>query len=103
MQKAVNELCGVCKTLSGDLGSEEVDAAQTCIEALTRPLSPDDIRALMSLLPADGDTAYGGNWAILHAIEASPDWPLWDTLTDEANEWVRIFRVRLKNGGVHPP
>jgi len=54
-------------------------------------------------LPKEGDTAFGLNWTILHAVEAAPDWPLWDTLEETDSEWVRIFRQRLANAGIHPP
>lgn len=103
VQNAVNELCDVSEKLTDDLGAGQLAAATKHIDALTHPLSPEDIRALMPLLPHQGDTAAGLNWSLLHAIEASPDWPMWDLLGDQSNEWVRIFRLRLANGGFHPP
>jgi hypothetical protein len=103
VQKAVRELCEISAKLTDDLDAAQLDAATKRIDALTYPLGFDDIRALISLLPQDGDTASGLNWSILHAIEATPDWPLWDTLGDERSEWVRIFRLRLANGGFSPP
>ncbi len=103
VQKAVRELCEISAKLTDDLDAEQLNAATKIIDALIYPLGFDDIRALISLLPQDGDTASGLNWSILHAIEATPDWPLWDTLEDERSEWVRIFRLRLANGGFFPP
>jgi hypothetical protein len=58
---------------------------------------------LLLLLPDGGDTASGLNWTILHAIEASPVWPLWDTLRSDENEWAKILRRRLANAGIQPP
>lgn len=103
VQNAVKELCGVSEQLRDDLDADQLAAATKHIAALRHPLEPDDVRALLSLLPQDGDTAAGLNWSLLHAIEAAPDWPMWDLLGDQDNEWVRIFRLRLANGGVHPP
>ena len=102
-QKAVRELCEICAKLTDDLDVEQLDAATKRIHALTYPLAFDDIRALISLLPQNGDTASGLNWSILHAIETSPDWPMWELLEDQRSEWVRIFRLRLANGGFSPP
>lgn len=103
MQKAVCDLCGIAPKLTDDLSVEQINAAQRCIEALVPPLSADDISALISVLPANGDTAYGLNWSILHMIEAAPDWPVWDMLRDSENDWVISFRQRLANGGFEVP
>jgi len=103
VQNAVKELCGVSEKLTDNLDADQLAAATKHIDALAHPLKPDDIRALLPLLPQDGDTAAGLNWSLLHAIEAAPDWPMWDLLADHTNEWVRIFRLRLANGGFHPP
>jgi hypothetical protein len=102
-QGAVSRLCGLVPKLADDLEPEQLAAAMQLLDNLVHPLSSDDIRALMGLLPAEGDLAYGLNWTILHAIEASPDWPLWDTLTDGNSEWVRVFLLRLANDGSLPP
>ncbi|UCI21846.1 hypothetical protein FJ970_13200 [Mesorhizobium sp. B2-1-8] len=103
MQKAVRGLWGIAPKLTEDLTLEQIAAAQTCIESLLPPLSADDVSALISLLPADGDTGYGLNWSILRAVETAPEWPLWDMLRDEGNEWVRRFRQRLANAGFEVP
>jgi len=77
--------------------------AVTLLDAVTHPVSPTEIQALLSLLPADGDPAQGLNWTILHIIEAAPSWPIWDFLRDDKHEWIETFRFRLKNGGIFPP
>ena len=103
VQDAVNDLLAISKTLSDALGSEQLDAAVERLDAISAPLSEDDVRALLSLLPHTGDTAFGLNWTILHAIEAAPCWPLWDTLGDRTNGWTQILHLRLTNAGLVSP
>ncbi len=99
----MRSLCRIAPVLTDQLDPAQLDAAVKLLDALVHPLSSDDIRALMCLLPREGDLAHGLNWTILHAIEASPEWPLWDTLQDRKGEWVRTFLIRLGNDGCHPP
>ena len=103
VQDAVKRLQGIGHQLTDELDAQQLAVVTTYIDALTHPLSPDDIRALLLLLPEGGDTAAGLNWSILHAIEASPVWPLWDALRNDRSEWVQILRRRLANAGLHPP
>ena len=103
VQDAVRKLCATTKQLTDDLDESQLAIAVRHLDDLVHPLSGDDICALMSMLPEDGDTACGLNWTILHAIEASPVWPIWDLLQNERHEWVDIFRVRLSNAGIAPP
>jgi hypothetical protein len=85
------------------MGQGKMDEAVALLDALAHPLVFDDVAGLMALLPADGDDACGINWTILHWIEASPHWPRWDLLDDDANEWVEVFLIRLKNAGITRP
>jgi hypothetical protein len=103
VQDAVKGLLEISDTLSDDLSVEQLDAAVKRLDALAAPLSEDDVRALLSLFPPEGDTAFGLNWTVLHTIEAAPCWPLWDTLQDEHSEWTRIFRLRLANADLLLP
>jgi hypothetical protein len=103
VQEPVRKFCEIGGKLTEGLSEEQLAAAAKYVDELTQPLGREDLEALISLLPQDGDTAFGINWSVLHAIEASPDWPLWCLLEDERNEWVRTFRLRLTNGGFHPP
>ncbi|MEJ6395678.1 hypothetical protein V8J82_20635 [Gymnodinialimonas sp. 2305UL16-5] len=80
-----------------------IEQAHPYIDALPAHPTRDDVAALLSMLPANGDTASGLNWTILHRIEASPDWPIWDLLDQPEHEWHQILRQRLMNGGVKPP
>jgi hypothetical protein len=103
IQKAVAELREISPKLTEELDEAQLEAVEKCVKALVRPLSHDDVRILISLLPGDGDSAFGLNWPILHAIEAAPGWPYWDLLGNERNAWVRRFRTSLANAGIHPP
>jgi len=103
VQIAVKRLRDIGGQLTDELNAHQLAAATSHIDALTHPLSRDDIESLLLLLPDNGDTASGLNWNVLHAIEASPVWPLWDTLKNDRSEWVQILRRRLANTGVQPP
>ena len=103
MQHAVSGLLSVAPKLTTDMGQSKMDEAVKLLDALSHPLAPDEVAALMSLLPSDGDDACGLNWTVLHWIEASPDWPRWDLLADSEDEWIEIFLIRLKNAGIERP
>lgn len=61
---------------------------------VSQPISEADVGILLAMLPADGDLAFEVNWTLLHVIERSPCWPLWDALSDE-NDWHRPLKLRL--------
>jgi len=103
VQDAVKRLHDIGGHLTDNLDTHQLAAATSSIDALSHPLSAEDIRALLLLLPEGGDTASGLNWTILHAIEASPAWPLWDTVRNDESEWVQILRRRLVNAGLQAP
>ena len=86
-----------------DTDFDMIEAAVPLVDDLPAGLSADDITVLLKLLPETGDTASGVNWTILHRIEASPDWPLWDLIAEPDHEWHMILRTRLKYGGYEPP
>lgn len=102
MNPDVAALVALGKPLTDD-DFDLIVAAHPHIDALPTELSAAEITALMVLLPSNGDTANGLNWSVLHAIERSPAWPLWDLLGDPDHEWQTILRTRLKNGGYTPP
>jgi hypothetical protein len=89
--------------LTDNLDAEQITDVQRSIETMARPLSADDISALISALSAAGDTAFGLNWSILNLVETAPEWPLWDMLRDEGNDWVHCFRQRLANASFEVP
>lgn len=103
MQESVARLVAVAPKFTQAMDDAALEAASKLVLQLTGPYGEDDVRALFSLLPADDDDAYGLNWPILHAIESSPAWPLWDLLEDRGNAWAARLAGRLANVGLHPP
>ena len=103
MQESVAKLVAVAPKFTETMDDAALDAASTLVLQLAGPYGEDDVRALFSLLPADDDDAYGLNWMILHAIESSPAWPLWDLLEDRSHAWADRFARSLANAGLHPP
>ncbi|MGH7018265.1 MAG: hypothetical protein ACREEY_00190 [Brevundimonas sp.] len=104
MQTAVRDLLALTPTLHDTVDFSVIELATPILDRLAVPLSAADIEALLSILPANGDTAFGLNWTILHAIESSPLWPRWDLLEESLdNEWRELLLARLKNGGYAPP
>ncbi|MDT0265936.1 hypothetical protein RM844_06480 [Streptomyces sp. DSM 44915] len=102
-QAAIRELLRLARRFDDALGHQRLSAASALLDAVVPPLDSADLRALVSLLPANGDTAYGLNWSLLHTIEAAEAWPVWELLDDEGNAWVRMLRGRLANVGELPP
>jgi hypothetical protein len=103
IHESVANLLRLSPKLTDYLAPHQIQRAEELLRSIPEQLSTDDIRALVSLLPGEGGTAFGLNWTIVHAIEASPDWPLWDALRDPSNEWVRMLLQSLANAGIHPP
>ena len=69
---------------------------------LVRP-SRDEVLALLPLFPADDNTCFGLAWTLLHIIESSPDWPIWEALDDTSGEWAETLGIRLTNAGYQRP
>lgn len=103
VQDAVRAILDITPTLVEQLDLPQFEAVEKLLSSLVLPLSRDDVRALVSLLPADGDTAYGLNWSILHLVEAAPGWPHWEVLQFQKGEWIDRLIHRLANAGVSPP
>ncbi len=80
-----------------------IATAHPLTDDLPAHLSAAEIEVLLSVMPANGDTGSGLNWTILHRIEASPEWPIWDLIAKPGHEWHDILRKRLENGGYCPP
>jgi len=75
----------------GPLPSEDVDAEviqrhQDALEAIARPVSDEEARAVVDLFGPD--ECYELAWVLLHLIETAPGWPLTECLRPGTNEWV---------------
>lgn len=72
------------------------------IDALPESPTAQEAQALLAILPPDDSTALGLAWSVLHAIEASPAWPMWSEL-DDRNWWTSLLRARCERAGLQPP
>ncbi|CAN5286182.1 hypothetical protein BH10PLA2_BH10PLA2_10810 [soil metagenome] len=77
-----------------------IKAWQLVFEKIQPPVSDEEARILIKLLPADDDDCFGLAWSLIHLIETSPKWPLKDCLTEKSNPWIELLRIRLQNGGI---
>jgi hypothetical protein len=100
MQDAVTRLVAITPQLTDSLDQASLEVVEGLLNQLVSPLSDQEILALLSVLPANGDTAFGLNWTILHLIEAAPSWPIWAALKEQSHEWIRILLLRLENAGM---
>jgi len=67
-------------------------AFQELLDQLTRPVSDEDAKGLMTLFGPD--ESFGLAWTLIHLIESSPGWPIMDCLNDPQNEWIARLRDR---------
>lgn len=102
MRQEVEELIRLGPLPADDALDEET--ARRCtdaIDALPVELTAEEAHALIGILPPDDSTAFGLAWSVLHAIEASPSWPLWSSL-DDRSWWVTLLRGRCSRAGRQP-
>jgi hypothetical protein len=85
-----------------DLDDEIAKPYVEAIDALSERPTAEEAAALLDVLPADKSTSFGLAWSIVHAIESSPEWPVWSVL-DDRNWWVTYLRQRCERAGLHPP
>ena len=76
-----------------------VEAIDAIMESV--PPTPEEALALIEIFPPDDSDALELAWPVLHAIEASPHWPLWSAL-DDRNWWVTLLRRRCERAGLGP-
>ena len=68
-------------------------------DALKEIPTAEEAVALVDIFPSDESTALGLAWSLVHAIEASPAWPVWSAL-DDRNWWVTYLRERCERAGL---
>jgi hypothetical protein len=83
---------------AGDaLGHEQARQYTEVIDRLPGPPTADEAAALVGLLPPDESTSFGLAWSLVHTVESSPEWPVWEAL-DGRNWWRTLLRERLSKG-----
>jgi len=79
--------------------SEILDQYSDLLESIEKPVTDEEAKELIILFSPDdaGDL----NYAIIHLVETSPNWPLQDFLTNQPNsEFVEVLINRAKRGGL---
>ena len=89
--------------LSDDLAQTEIDRCIALFDQIAEPVSKADAIALVELLDRSDDEMFEANWHLLHCIESSSAWPVWEVLERCHGEWSRLLLTRLLNGGYVPP
>jgi hypothetical protein len=75
------------------LTEQEVESYAASLRHLPDAPTAAEAAALVGLLPPDETTAFGLAWTLVHSIESSPEWPVWDVLTDDG-WWRSVLRDR---------
>ncbi|MFB7984167.1 hypothetical protein [Streptomyces vinaceus] len=83
-----------------DASEEEIDRRAEQIEAIPKPVTREEARALVSRFGPDD--CYGVAWALLHLIETGPNPVLATDPGPVANEWHQRLFLRAVNGGLVP-
>jgi hypothetical protein len=108
MRTAVAELSDLGQLPSSDAaianpeGGPLLERIEQLVTSIQRPVTDEEARALVKILPSDDDECFGLAWTVLHLIETAPGWPLADCLPDTSNRWVRRLKERAVRGGVLP-
>ncbi|MGW4555746.1 hypothetical protein ACWEOV_19125 [Streptomyces sp. NPDC004365] len=83
-----------------DGSEEEIDRRGRQLDAISRPVTGEEARALVGCFGPDD--YYGVAWTLLHLIETGPNPVLKEQPAPDANEWhVRLWR-RADNAGLYP-
>ena len=85
-----------------DINDQTARPYVEAIDALREGPTAEEALALITVFPSDDSTALELAWGVLHAIEASPSWPIWSAL-DDRNWWVTLLRERCERAGLKPP
>ena len=97
---------GVDVVTAPEADAKRLVAAMTAYEepllAIEPPVSDDEARALVSLLPAAGVRCLDYETTIVHIVETAPGWPLRDLLV-ERGDAIRWLRTRLENADLARP
>jgi len=96
MQSAVEELVKIGQLPSEvDPDVELLKRIENLLARVEEPVADDEARALAKLFGPDD--CFGLAWALLHAIETAPGWPLQDVLSGPKNWWIDTLIQRVSN------
>lgn len=76
---------------------EHLQRVQEAIEAVPRPVTLDEARALLGVFGEDD--CFGLAWALVTLIETAPGWPN-DVDLSADDEWTALLRTRAINAGL---
>ncbi|MEV5332744.1 hypothetical protein [Streptomyces werraensis] len=83
-----------------DASEEEIDRRVAQLEAISKPVTREEARALVSCFGPDD--CYGVAWTLLHLIETGPNPVLATDPGPDANEWHQRLYLRAVSGGLIP-
>src|SRR5262245_26938359 len=63
------------------------------------PVSDEEARELVRMLPANDDDCFGMAWTLIHLIESAPSWPIQECLSDGDSPWIAHLRRAARNAG----
>jgi hypothetical protein len=81
-----------------DPSVEKLRLMECELRSISKPVTDDEARALMTLFGPDD--CFGAAWSVLHLIESAPGWPVRDCLIGGESEWVATLRDRAFRGGM---
>lgn len=97
MTDIVHRLTQLGPLPSSDTADEaELTVYEELLAQLTKPISDEDAKALITLFGPDD--CFGLAWSLVHLIESSPGWPLMECLNDPKNEWIARLRETALRG-----
>ncbi|GGM14047.1 hypothetical protein GCM10010129_67770 [Streptomyces fumigatiscleroticus] len=83
-----------------DASEEEIDRRTRQLEAISRPVTGEEAKALAACFGPDD--CYGVAWTLLHLIETGPNPVLTAKPAPDANEWHHTLWKRAANAGLVP-
>ncbi|MGW3397402.1 hypothetical protein [Streptomyces hydrogenans] len=83
-----------------DAGEEEIERRVEQLEAIQKPVTEEEARALVACFGPDD--CYGVAWTLLHLIETGPNPVLTASPGPDANEWHQRLHNRAVNEGLLP-
>jgi len=77
---------------------ERINETEELLSKITAPVTDEEARTLVELLPKDEDSCFGLVWTLIHLIETAPNWPLEECLFDTTSPWIAHLRNAAQRG-----